>query len=43
MAVFDDLPWDEVIAPNPFATIKNVPSHVQGQVLDTMRQILACE
>ncbi len=30
MAVFDDLPWDEVIAPSPFATIKNVPLHVQG-------------
>ena len=40
MAVLDDLPWDEVIAPSPFATIKNVPTHVQGQVLDTMRQIL---
>ena len=37
MAVLDDLPWGEVIAPNPFATIKNVPPHVQGQVLDTMR------
>ena len=40
LAVLDDLSWDEVIAPNPFPTIKNVPSHVQGQLLDTMRQAL---
>jgi hypothetical protein len=29
-----------VIAPCPFPTIKNVPPHVQGQLLDTMRKVL---
>jgi hypothetical protein len=40
LAVLDNLTWDEVIAPCPFPTIKNVPPHVQGQLLDTMRKVL---
>jgi hypothetical protein len=40
LAALDDISWDEVIAPSPFPTIKNVPQHVQGQLLDTMRQVL---
>jgi hypothetical protein len=37
---FDSVSWDELITPPNLATIREVPSELQGDLLDAMRDVL---